>query len=180
MASLIYDATLAFCEQFIEKCSPARDQMIAAARSGRQQIAKCGRASREEEWQRINEARANLDGLLSDYQDFLLHPRRPLAPEAPCGPGAGGVASAAAAGHSTVHRQIAVTPWLEHATVVANAVIALIRQANDLLDRHIAGLECPCTAETDSCERSPVDQPDELDTAEAVGPAESTTGDVPG
>ena len=39
-AELVYDATVEFCEKFIDKRSRTYDQMVQAARSGRQNIAE--------------------------------------------------------------------------------------------------------------------------------------------
>lgn len=44
-ATLIYDRTVAFCDRFIDKRSRTHDQMVQAARSGRQNIAEGSRAS---------------------------------------------------------------------------------------------------------------------------------------
>lgn len=178
MATLIYDATLAFCDRFVERCSPTREQMLAAARSGRQHITQGSRASttsREEELQRMNQARTSLAGLLLGYQDFLRHPGPGPVPESR----QGGVErksrrrGSTAVNPTNVPLQTASGSWLEHATVVANAVIALIHQANELLDKHIAGLEHPCAAESASCERSAVAPAEEPGPAEAAGQAES-------
>jgi len=45
MAEIVYDATVAFCDRFIDKRSRTHDQMVQAARSGRQNIAEGSRAS---------------------------------------------------------------------------------------------------------------------------------------
>jgi len=42
VATIIYDATVAFCDRFIDKRSRTSDQMVQAARSGRQNIADAG------------------------------------------------------------------------------------------------------------------------------------------
>ena len=39
-ATIIYDATVSFCERFVDKRSRTVDQMVQAARSGRQNIAE--------------------------------------------------------------------------------------------------------------------------------------------
>src|SRR4051812_36633095 len=74
VATIIYDATVAFCEKFVDKKSRTHDQMVQAARSGRQNIAEGSRASAtssQTELRLINVARASLDELLLDYEDFL-------------------------------------------------------------------------------------------------------------
>jgi four helix bundle protein len=72
--TIIYDATVSFCERFIDKRSRLVDQMVQAARSGRQNIAEGSRASAtssQTELRLVNVARASLDELLLDYEDFL-------------------------------------------------------------------------------------------------------------
>ena len=76
MATLIYDATYWFCERFLESRSRTVDQMVQAARSGRQNIAEGSRASAtssQTELRLVNVARASLEELLLDYEDFLRH-----------------------------------------------------------------------------------------------------------
>lgn len=73
-ATIIYDATASFCERFVDARSRTRDQMVQAARSGRQNIAEGSRASAtssQTELRLINVARASLDERLLDYEDFL-------------------------------------------------------------------------------------------------------------
>lgn len=149
-ATLIYDATYWFCEKFLDPRSRTIDQMVQAARSGRQNIAEGSRASAtssQTELRLLNVARASLEELLLDYEDYLRHRRLPQWD--PEGPDAGAVRSVArslkqdAAPGSDQDRQALYAPWLEHAdaSVRANALICLIHQANFLLDRQIAALE---------------------------------------
>jgi four helix bundle suffix protein len=73
-ATIIYDATVWFCEKFLDSRSRTVDQMIQAARSGRQNIAEGSRASAtssQTELRLVNVARASLEELLLDYEDFL-------------------------------------------------------------------------------------------------------------
>ena len=72
--SIIYDAAVFFCDRFMDKRSRTVDQMVQAARSGRQNIAEGSRASAassQTELRLINVARASLDELLLDFEDFL-------------------------------------------------------------------------------------------------------------
>src|SRR6185437_12786196 len=72
--TLIYDATVKFCDRFLDKRSRMVDQMVQAARSGRQNIAEGSRASAissQTELRLVNVARASLEDLLLDYEDFL-------------------------------------------------------------------------------------------------------------
>ena len=87
--TLIYDATVAFCKKFISPYSRTTDQMVQAARSGRQNIAEGNRAgstSTHSELKLTNVARASQEELLLDFQDYLRQNDLPLwakdAPEA--------------------------------------------------------------------------------------------------
>src|SRR5262245_32666630 len=73
-AEIVYDATVYFCNRFIDKRSRTHDQMIQAARSGKQNIVEGSLASatsKETEIKLTNVARASLEELLADYRDFL-------------------------------------------------------------------------------------------------------------
>ena len=73
-AELIFDATVKFCDRFIDKRSRTHDQMVQAARSGRQNIAEGSQASgtsKKTELKLVGVARASLEELLLDYEDFL-------------------------------------------------------------------------------------------------------------
>ncbi len=73
-AKTIYLATYTFAERFLEKSDRTYDQMIQAARSGKQNIvegAKASAGSKESELFLTNVASASLEELLEDYLDFL-------------------------------------------------------------------------------------------------------------
>ncbi len=73
-ASLVYDGTCIFCDRFISRRSRTHDQMVQAARSGRQNIAEGSMAaatSRKTELKLTNVAKASLEELLLDYEDYL-------------------------------------------------------------------------------------------------------------
>jgi four helix bundle suffix protein len=73
-AQQAYDATVAFCDRFVDKFSRTHDQMVQAARSGVQNIAEGSMASatsKKTELKLTNVARSSLEELLNDYQDFL-------------------------------------------------------------------------------------------------------------
>ena len=77
-AQQVYDATVIFCDRFVEKRSRTHDQMVQAARSGVQNIAEGSMASatsKKTELKLIGVARASLEELLLDYQDFLRQRR---------------------------------------------------------------------------------------------------------
>src|ERR1700745_820060 len=74
VAQLVYDVTVRFCDCYIEKRSRTHDQMVKAARSGVQNIAEGSQAagtSKKTELKLTNVARASLDELRLDYEDFL-------------------------------------------------------------------------------------------------------------
>lgn len=73
-AQLAYDGTVIFCQRFVEKRSRTHDQMVQAARSGVQNIAEGSMASatsKKTELKLTGVARASLEELLLDYEDFL-------------------------------------------------------------------------------------------------------------
>lgn len=73
-AECIYDITYYFAHNCLGKGDRTVDQMVQAARSGRQNIAEgssAGATSSETEIKLINVARASLQELLLDYEDFL-------------------------------------------------------------------------------------------------------------
>jgi len=73
-AEIIYDFTHRFCEVFLRRGDRTIDQMVQAARSGKQNIAEGSMASvtsKETELKLTNVARASLEELLLDYEDFL-------------------------------------------------------------------------------------------------------------
>lgn len=71
---VIYDITFFFTQHFLQKGDRTIDQMLQAARSGKQNIAEGNRAaatSTETEIKLTNVAKASLEELLIDYQDYL-------------------------------------------------------------------------------------------------------------
>jgi four helix bundle suffix protein len=73
-AEIIYDATCYFVEHFLHKPDRTIDQMVQAARSGKQNIAEGSIASamsKQSEMFLTNVAKASLEELLLDYEDFL-------------------------------------------------------------------------------------------------------------
>ncbi len=154
--TIIYDATYWFCEQFLDGRSRTIDQMVQAARSGRQNIAEGSRAaatSSQTELRLLNVARSSLEELLLDYEDYLRHRRLPQWP--PDGPEALAVRDvprrfsqertdpSELTELTDQQRWALYAAWLDHAdaAVRANALICLINQATFLLDRQIAAAE---------------------------------------
>lgn len=74
LSEIIYDLTMIFAEKYVRSGSRTRDQIEQAARSGRQNIAEgseASRTSKETEIKLTNVAKASLEELLLDYEDYL-------------------------------------------------------------------------------------------------------------
>ena len=155
-ATIIYDATWWFCEKFLDPRSRLVDQMVQAARSGRQNLAEGSRAaatSSQTELRLLNVARSSLEELLLDYEDFLRHRHLPLwGPDSAEARAVREVPQRFSRDRTdradltdlTDHQRWALyARWLEHAdpAVRANALVCLINQANFLLDQQIAAVE---------------------------------------
>jgi four helix bundle suffix protein len=83
LAQLVYDVTVRFCDRYVEKKRRTHDQMVQAARSGVQNIAEGSQASgtsKKSELKLTNVARASLEELKLDYEDFLRHRNLPIWP----------------------------------------------------------------------------------------------------
>ena len=140
-SEVVYDITYRFCQRFLRKGDRTIDQMVQAARSGKQNIAEGSKASgtsKEMEVKLTNVARASLEELLVDYEDFLRVRDLRLWDKASREAllvrklGAqGGVT------FETYRTYVETRP----AGVVANIAICLIHQANYLLDQQIRRLE---------------------------------------
>lgn len=88
VTEMVYDITYYFTQHYLSKGDRTVDQMVQAARSGKQNIAEGNQAaatSSETEIKLTNVAKASLEELLDDYEDYLrvrnmqqwgpLHPR---------------------------------------------------------------------------------------------------------
>ena len=140
-AEVVYDITYRFCQRFLNRGDRTIDQMVQAARSGKQNIAEGSKAagtSKEMEIKLTNVARASLEELLIDYRDFLRV--RDLRLWEKDSKEAQFVRNLGNASHVTYEafREFCETRSPE---VVANIAICLIHQANYLLDRQIRRLE---------------------------------------
>jgi four helix bundle suffix protein len=74
IAELIYDVTVRFCDRYVERRSRTHDQMVQAARSGRQNIAEGSvdsGTSKKIELKLTGVAKGSLEELRLDYEDFL-------------------------------------------------------------------------------------------------------------
>lgn len=80
-AEIIYDGTVYFTNRFFHKYDRTVGQMVQAARSGKQNVAEASMASatsKETEIKLTNVARASLEELLIDYEDFLRTQKLPI------------------------------------------------------------------------------------------------------
>lgn len=140
-AELVYDATIKFCERFIDPRSRTHDQMVQAARSGRQNIAEGSQASgtsRKFELKLIGVARASLEELLLDYEDFLRQRGLPLwGKNHPTAQRVRRLAFEKNKSYSTYSSYIEKAP----PETAANTIICLIHQTNYLLDQQLRQLE---------------------------------------
>lgn len=140
-AEVVYDVTFRFCERFLRQGDRTIDQMVQAARSGKQNIAegcKASGTSKEMEIKLINVARASLEELLVDYQDFLrVRDLRIWDKDAKEAQYVRNLGRQAKVTYETF-REFCET---RSAEVVANIAICLIHQTNYLLDRQIRRLE---------------------------------------
>jgi len=140
-AEIVFDVTYCFCKRFLSKGDRTVDQMIQAARSGKQNIAEGSKASgtsKETELKLTNVARASMEELLVDFQDFLRTRNHPLWTKS--GKEAVFVRKLGSDPEVTydAYREFCET---RPAEVVANIAICLLHQTNYLLDQQIRRLE---------------------------------------
>ena len=152
-ARVIYDATVWFCGRYLQRRDRTNDQMIQAARSGKQNILEGSLASgtsKKTEIKLTNVARASLEELLEDYRDFLrvrgLRLWEKNSREALFVRRLGRTENVT---YETYRTYIETRP----PGVAANIVICLIHQTNYLLDQQIRQLEKAFVSEGGLSER---------------------------
>jgi four helix bundle suffix protein len=140
-ARVVYDATVHFCRRFLSRRDRTIDQMVQAARSGKQNIlegSQVSGTSKEGEIKLINVARASLGELLEDYDDFLRVRKLKLwdknCKEARFVRRLGSQKNRS---YESYRTYIETRP----PEVVANILICLIHQTNYLLDQQLRQLE---------------------------------------
>ena len=146
-AQIVYDATVSFCDRFIDRRSRTHDQMIQAARSGKQNIVEGSMASgtsKETEIKLTNVARASLEELLADIRDFLRVRKLPTWDKDD--PKAQAVRKLGYGTHETHGSHVTYATYASYIEqsdpeTAANAIICLIHQANYLLDQQLRALE---------------------------------------
>lgn len=140
-SEIVYDFTFRFCERFLKRGDRTIDQMVQAARSGKQNIAEGSKASltsTEMELKLTNVARASLEELLVDFEDFLRVRDLPVwsknSTEALYVRKLGKQADES---HETYRAFMETRP----PEILANIALCLIHQANYLLDQQVRRLE---------------------------------------
>jgi len=141
MAEIVYDATVVFCDRFISKRSRTHDQMVQAARSGKQNIAEgcmASGTSKKFEIKLIGVARASLEELLLDFEDFLR--QRELAL---WGKDHQKAREVRALCYKNNKSYKTYKSYIEGASpeIAANAAVCIIHQTNYLLDQQLRALE---------------------------------------
>jgi four helix bundle suffix protein len=140
-AEVVYDLTFRFTERFLKKGDRTIDQMVQAARSGKQNIAEGSKAagtSKETEIKLTSVARSSLEELLVDYGDFLrVRELRIWAKDSKEALFVRKIGYGSHVTYETYRTYVESRP----AEVVANIALCLINQANYLLDQQIRRLE---------------------------------------
>jgi four helix bundle suffix protein len=141
MAEIVFDATAVFCDRFIDRRSRTLDQMVQAARSGKQNIAEGSMASgtsKKTELKLIGVARASLEELLLDFQDYLRQKGFPL-----WGKDHEQARKVRALAHERNRSYKTYRTYFEEQEpeIAANAAVCLIHQTNYLLDQQLRALE---------------------------------------
>ena len=141
-SAIVYSATVKFCERFISIKDRTYDQMIQAARSGKQNIiegSKASRTSKETEIKLTNVARASLEELLEDYKDYIKNRKEVIwdkdSREALY---VRKLAYTKDESYENTNEQFIET---RSGVVCANIILCLIHQCNYLLDQQIRRLE---------------------------------------
>jgi four helix bundle suffix protein len=141
MAEIVFDAMVVFCDRFIGSRFRTHDQMVQAARSGKQNIAEGSMASgtsKKTELKLIGVARASLEELLLDFQDYLRHKGLSV-----WGKDHAKAKEVRALAYRSNRSYLTYKTYFEkaEAETAANAAICLIHQTNYLLDQQLRALE---------------------------------------
>jgi len=141
MAEIVFDATVVFCDRFIDRRSRTHDQMVQAARSGKQNIAEGSMASgtsKKTELKLMGVARASLEELLLDFQDYLRQKELPL-----WGKEHEQARRVRTLAHEKNRSYKTYMTYFEQSSpeIAANTAICLIHQTNYLLDQQLKALE---------------------------------------
>jgi len=136
-SEIIYDFTTVFCEKYIDYKSRTRDQMVQAARSGKQNIAEGYlEKSIESKIKLIGVARASLEELLNDYQDYLRQHNLQT-----WGKNTSQAQTIRALVYNHYNNYNCYKGYINNSESSCNAMICLINQTNQLLDQKLRWLE---------------------------------------
>lgn len=140
VTEMIYDITYYFTQHYLQRGDRTVDQMIQAARSGKQNIAEGNQAaatSSETEIKLTNVAKASLEELLDDYEDYLrvrnlpqwgnLHPRYEKMRQYACS--------------EDIKKDYAVKIQCMNDEEIANLCITLIHQAMYMLHKLLVTMQ---------------------------------------
>ena len=136
----IYDVTFYFAHKYLEKGDRTIDQMVQAARSGKQNIAEgaaAGNTSKETEIKLTNVAKASLQELLVDYEGYIRV--RGLEQWQPDDPRLAQAKRACATHNDSAFYRKAITQRSDE--TIANIAITLIHQTDWMLNKLIEKLE---------------------------------------
>lgn len=135
---VIYDLTVQFCNRYINKKSRTHDQMVQAARSGKQNIAE-GYLEKSLKMyiKLVGVSRGSLGELLEDYEDYARQNKIQVWPKEK--------AREIREMRDIWERSTPSVPYIpslpDNPELAVNLLITLLNQANYLLDRQIAALE---------------------------------------
>jgi len=139
LSAVVYDLTVVFCNRWIDRFSRTRDQMVQAARSGKQNIVEGSKGKSLKTYIKLcSVARASLEELLEDYHDFARQHRLEIWKSRE-GRVEQGIRDVQVDATSPALPAIPALP--EDKEVAVNFMVNLINQTNYLLDRQIKSLE---------------------------------------
>lgn len=139
LSAVVYDLTVVFCERWIDRFSRTRDQMVQAARSGKQNIVEGSKGKSLKTYIKLcSVARASLEELLEDYHDFARQQGLKVW-QSREERGKRGIQDVPVSATSPVLPVIPALP--EDKERAANFMINLINQTNYLLDNQVRALE---------------------------------------
>jgi len=141
MSEIVYDGTVEFCDRFIDRRSRTHDQMVQAARSGKQNITEgcmASGTSKKTELKLVGVARASREELLVDFQDYLRQYKLPLWDKEDAK-----AREVRALCYKENRSYRTYKTYIEESSpeIAANTLICLIHKTNYLLDQQLRALE---------------------------------------
>lgn len=138
LATVIYDLTVQFCKKYIDYRSRTNDQMTQAARSGKQNIAE-GYLEKSLKMyiKLVGVSRGSLGELLEDYEDYARQNKLPIWPKEKT--------REIREMREIWEKSVPDSPYIPNLPlnpeIAVNLLIALLNQANYLLDKQATALE---------------------------------------